>query len=321
MNDLKQDSANLSKAVVDWQKDSKLISIPNTSYQVFVKEFGNAAASSKRTILLLHGFPESSYSYHKVIPGLLKLFDRVIAFDMLGYGFSDKPNSGYSYSLIEQADVAMHVWQELGVKGGHILSHDMGTSVLTELVARQVAGFLPAWFADGFHSYTFTNGSMALKFAKLRLIQKLLLSKYGALISKLSSFKSYRLSILSAHGVSEPEEGGLSEDDIMHLWENMTLQDGHKKNHLIIRYLNDRKRFEKSRWLAALTATGDKTPVHFCWGDADQVARIEMARYLKNSICPSATLTEMAGAGHFCQLGSPELWLKSVNSFYQTLEN
>ncbi len=321
MNDFTQDIVTLSKAVKGWQENSKSISIPNTSYQVFAKEFGDSAASSKRTLLLLHGFPESSYSYHKVITGLLEVFDRVVTFDMLGYGYSDKPDSGYSYSLIEQADVAMQVWRELGVTGGHVLSHDMGTSVLTELVARQAGDFLPAWFADGFHSYTFTNGSMALKFAKLRLIQKLLLSKSGALISKLFSFKSYRLSILSAHGVSESDEGGLSEEDILHLWENMTLQGGHKKNHLIIRYLNDRKRFEESRWLPALTATGNTTPVHFCWGDADQVARIEMARYLKNSICPSATLTEMAGAGHFCQLGSPELWLKSVSPFYQSLQN
>ncbi len=57
---------------------------------------------------------------------------------MLGYGLSDKPDHGYSYSLIEQADVALHVWRALGVKGGHVLSHDMGTSVLTELVARQI---------------------------------------------------------------------------------------------------------------------------------------------------------------------------------------
>ena len=321
MNDIDQLPFPLSNPVYDWQESSKFISIPNTNYQVFVKEFGDSSASSKQTLLLLHGFPESSYSYHKVIPGLLKLFERVIAFDMLGYGFSDKPDYAYSYSLIEQADVGMHVWRELGVTGGHVLSHDMGTSVLTELVTRQVGGLLPAWFTDGFHSYTFTNGSMVLKFAKLRLIQKLLLSRYGAFVSKLTSFKSYRFSILSAHGIDSSQEGSLSEDDILHLWENMTLQDGHKKNHLLICYLNDRKRFEQSRWLAALSATADQTPVHLCWGDADQVAKIEMARYLKNSICPNATLTEMAGAGHFCQLGSPELWLQSVGSFYKSLEN
>ena len=126
--------------------------MPNTDYRVFAKDLGDTTAASQRTLLLLHGFPESSFSYHKVVGGLRKQFDRVVVFDMLGYGFSDKPEHGYSYSLIEQADVALHVWRSLGIEGGHILSHDMGTSVLTELVARQTGDLLPAWFSVGFHS-------------------------------------------------------------------------------------------------------------------------------------------------------------------------
>ena len=125
--------------------------------------------------------------------------------------------------------------------------------------------------------------------------------------------------VRSAHGVNASSPDALSEQDIQHLWENVCLQDGHHKGHLTIRYLHDRRRFEESRWLAALSVAGDQTPVHFCWGDADQVARIEMARYLKESVCPQAKLSVMPGVGHFCQLGSPELWLQNVNAFYNGL--
>ena len=85
-----------------------------------------------------------------------KIFDRIILFDMAGYGLSDKPVEGFTYSLMEQADLALQVWQHLGVKGGHLLAHDMGDSVATELVARHVSNLLPAWFAAGFQSFTFT---------------------------------------------------------------------------------------------------------------------------------------------------------------------
>lgn len=45
----------------------------------------------KRTLLLLHGFPTSSFDWYKVLPELQKRFDRVIAPDFIGLGFSDKP--------------------------------------------------------------------------------------------------------------------------------------------------------------------------------------------------------------------------------------
>lgn len=308
-----------SPELIAWQDGACRIDVPNTSYSVFAKDLGDPGAPYQRTLLLLHGFPESSYSYHKVIDGLGKQFDRVVLFDMLGYGVSDKPDEQYSYSLVEQADVALHVWRQLGVRGGHVLSHDMGTSVLTELIARQVGELLPAWFADGFCSHTFTNGSMVLKFAKLRVMQKLLLSRFGATVSRATNFKAFGSAVRSAHGTVAASEHGLSDQDVQHLWANVQLQDGNRKGHLTIRYLLDRKRFEQSRWLPALRNAGERTPVHFCWGDADQVARIEMAHYLKNTVCPQAKLSVMPGVGHFCQLGSPEAWLESVCAFYNDL--
>lgn len=310
----------ISRKLIAWKEGAHNIVIPNSGYNVFCKDLGDTTAKANRTILLLHGFPESSYSYHKVVDGLLEQFDRLLVFDMVGYGFSDKPETGFSYSLIQQADIALQVWRARGITGGHILSHDMGTSVLTELLSRQVDDLLPGWFSDGFQSYTFTNGSMALDFAKLRVIQKLLLSRLGPLISQISNEKTFISSVQSAHGVSNSEEGALSQEDLNDIWQNMTFQEGHRKNHLIIRYLNDRKRFEKTRWLPALTAAGKTSPVHICWGDADNVAQIEMAHYLKNEVCPQAALSIMPGVGHFCQLGSPQSWLKYVGAFYQELD-
>lgn len=299
----------MASALTDWEKTGEYISYGPFHHKVFVKQMGKSSASPQKTMLLLHGFPESSYSYSKVVNGLLKTFDRIILFDMLGYGLSDKPTKDYTYSLFEQADVAFQVWKYFGVKGGHLLSHDMGDSVATEIVARYENDIMPQWFSEGLQSLTFTNGSMVLELASLRITQKILLSSYGYVLKNMTTFKLFNQQVSSAHG-----NKNLSKEDIQILWEANTLQDGHKKTYLTIKYLNDRKRFEKTRWLPALTQT--QLPIHICWGDKDAVAKIEMAHYLKKNVCKNASLTIMKGLGHFCQIGSPDKWIKAINNFY-----
>lgn len=299
----------MSPEVLSWKNKGHYVSYGPLGHQVYTLDLGDSHASSDRTLLMLHGFPESSYSYHAVVDGLLSRFDRIVLLDMLGYGLSDKPIVGYTYSLFEQADVVLSVWQQCGIRGGHLLSHDMGDSVATEIIARRENGLLPSTMPDGLMSVTFTNGSMVLSLAKLRITQKMLLSRWGRHMQKLTSFKLFSQQVRSAHG-----NDNLTARDIQLLWELNTLNQGHHKTYLTIKYLNDRKRFETSRWLPALSSTD--LPIHICWGDEDAVARIEMAYYLKEHISPGATFTKMSGLGHFCQLGSPAKWLEYVLAYY-----
>ena len=302
----------ISPELQAWQERGSYISFGPFGHQVFVMDLGDRKAPADRTLLLLHGFPESSYSYHAVIDELLSHFDRIVLYDMLGYGLSDKPTEGYTYSLFEQADLAFAVWRELGITGGHLLSHDMGDSVSTEIVARREHGLLPAFLSDDLLSLTYTNGSMVLGLADLRITQKLLLSRYGRHFNKITTSKVFSQQVNSAHGNAK-----LSDQEVAHLWELNTLNEGHRKTYLTIKYLHDRMRFESTRWLPALSKT--TLPVHLCWGDADAVARVAMAHYLKEKVCTHATLTIMKGLGHFCQLGSPEVWSEHVLKFYGNL--
>lgn len=302
----------ISPELSAWKNEGEYINYGPFGHKLFVKQLGNHNASSEMTLLLIHGFPESSYSFHAIVEGMMKTFDRIILLDMLGYGLSDKPTTDYTYSLFEQADTVFEVWKHFGIKGGHMLSHDMGDSVATEIVARHENGLMPAWFSEGLQSLTFTNGSMILELAKLRITQKLLLSKYGYLLKNATNFKLFDQQVKSAHGNNK-----LSAKAIEMLWKANIYNDGHKKAYLTIRYLNDRKRFEKTRWLPALAKT--KLPIHICWGADDVVARVEMAHYLKSNVCNNAELTIMEGLGHFCQLGSPEKWVAYVSVFYINL--
>ena len=56
-----------------------------------------------RTVVLMHGFPTSSYDWRGVVERLRGRF-RVIAVDFLGFGLSDKPVA-FGYSLFQQADL------------------------------------------------------------------------------------------------------------------------------------------------------------------------------------------------------------------------
>jgi len=302
----------MNQQLKDWQSSGEYISYSAHQHQVFVKQVGNPNASSDKTLLLLHGFPESSYSYNAVLQGLTQTFDRIILFDMIGYGWSDKPVETFSYSLLEQADIAFQVWKYFGITGGHILSHDMCVSVATEILTRHEHHLLPDWFSDGLKSVTFTNGSMILKFSKLRITQKILLSRYGALLGKVISYPLFSKQVKGAHGNSN-----LTNEAIQALWTANTYQDGTRKSYLTIKYLNDRKQFEQTRWMPALSQT--QLPIHICWGEDDQVAQVIMAKYLKEKTCPHATLTIMENVGHFGQLGNPKKWLEAVALFYQSI--
>ncbi|KAH0448507.1 hypothetical protein IEQ34_022307 [Dendrobium chrysotoxum] len=61
-----------------------------------------AGDSSNPSIILIHGFPSQAYSFRKVLPVLSEEY-HAIAFDWLGFGFSDKPQPryGFDYTLDE----------------------------------------------------------------------------------------------------------------------------------------------------------------------------------------------------------------------------
>jgi pimeloyl-ACP methyl ester carboxylesterase len=75
---------------------------PMASGNVFVRSGSGAGP----TVLLLHGFPSSSYDFQSVIA---RLGQRSwLTVDFLGFGLSDKPHR-HHYGLLEQADIVQQV--------------------------------------------------------------------------------------------------------------------------------------------------------------------------------------------------------------------
>ncbi|MGH1433733.1 MAG: haloalkane dehalogenase [Lewinella sp.] len=77
------------------------------------------------TILLLHGEPSWSYLYRKMIPGLAKNH-RVIAFDWLGFGRSDKPTQISDYTFDFHFQSFHHLLDQLQLKDITLVVQDWG---------------------------------------------------------------------------------------------------------------------------------------------------------------------------------------------------
>ena len=77
-------------------------------------------------VLLLSGWPQTWWSYHKIMPILSKKH-KVIAVDIRGMGSSDKPYDGYSKKTMAN-DVAALV-KVLGYDKVSIVGHDIGASI------------------------------------------------------------------------------------------------------------------------------------------------------------------------------------------------
>lgn len=77
-------------------------------------------------LVLLPGWPETWWGYHKIMPELAKHYT-VIAVDLRGMGASGRPDGGYDKKTMA-ADILGLVHQ-LGYSSAHIAGHDIGSQV------------------------------------------------------------------------------------------------------------------------------------------------------------------------------------------------
>jgi pimeloyl-ACP methyl ester carboxylesterase len=87
------------------------------------------AGDGERTIVLLHGFPQTWQEWDRVIPGLVDAGYTVIAPDYRGAGHSWRPAGGYDKRTMAQ-DIQRLVREHLGMTGEIVLAgHDIGLMV------------------------------------------------------------------------------------------------------------------------------------------------------------------------------------------------
>jgi len=195
--------------------------------QVFVIDKGNAT----KTMVVLHGYPTSSYDYWMVINRLSENY-RVIIHDHIGFGFSDKPLD-YSYSLIEQAEVALALWKSLHLKEVTILAHDYGTSVATEILARSQNSHISLHI----NNLILCNGSIHIELSQLCFIQKLFKNKtFGPIVARLASEQTFVCNMKNIWY----DKSKVHIDDFKGMWQLIISGNGRKVLPRITQYIPER---------------------------------------------------------------------------------
>jgi pimeloyl-ACP methyl ester carboxylesterase len=272
--------------------------------RIFTVEVPAIGTEHHPPLLVLHGFPTSSFDYAAVLDGL-RPGRRVLLFDMLGYGLSAKPDRPYTMAL--QADIAAAYVAALGVDRLALLSHDMGDTVGGELLARRAEGSWPVEVTQR----VVTNGSIYIQQAHLTNGQQMLLGlpdeflPEGIPIDAASIGQSLRDTFSPATPLV-PE--GWPEDPVPAAAAQVVHGDGHRMLPRLIRYIEERRANER-RFTGAIES--DPAPLHVVWGLDDPIAVPSMVDSLL-AARPDASAVRLDAVGHYPMVESPQRFLDAV---------
>jgi|SRR5215813_264420 len=121
---------------VDWEQNRGLIF--HSDYSRFAEVGGQrvhyqeAGDPNDPAVVLIHGFSSSTLVWSRVFLRLADESLRVIAVDLLGYGYSGKPRNG-NYTIEGQARMIAGLLDKLGIEQAHIIGSSYGGAVAATL--------------------------------------------------------------------------------------------------------------------------------------------------------------------------------------------
>lgn len=283
------------KSIEDWKRSGNYFDFQG--HQIFYTTNDN---TEKPVLVLIHGFPTSSWDWEKLWQPLSEYF-YLITFDMLGFGFSDKPRQ--RYSIFQQADILDALLEKLDVDRYHLLAHDYGNTVAQEVMARHHC-------TGKIQSMLFSNGGLFPETHRPVLIQKILISPLGFLAGWFTSYKAFK------NNLDRICVGLLKEAEIQAYWQLVLYNKGQSVFHLLIRYMVERRE-NRSRWVGVLQET--QVPMHLIDGMQDPISGAHMvARY--EELIPNPSVTKLHDNAHYPHVENPERFLKAAFEFWDSLK-
>ncbi|MET0666461.1 MAG: alpha/beta hydrolase [Acidimicrobiales bacterium] len=246
-------------------------------------------------LLIVHGFPTSSFDFVDVVERLAR-HRRVVLSDHVGYGLSAKPDR--PYTVAGYAATIVGVTAALGLHRLAMLTHDLGDTVGGELLVLQQAGDWPVEVTRR----VVTNGSIYIEMAHLTAGQELLLSLPDKQVAEgpgVDGLEASLVATLSPRRAATPMRGHA---------ELVCHDGGDTLLPRTVRYIEERRGNER-RFTGAIES--HDSPLHVVWGPEDPVAVRPMAERLVEAR-PDATLAWVEGSGHYPQAEDPAGWLDAV---------
>jgi len=268
-----------------------------SGHRIFTVDLPAAGPDGRPPLLVLHGFPSSSFDFHRVADRLAA-DRRLLLFDMLGYGLSDKPDLAYSFD--RQADIAMALVDQLGVGRLDLLTHDVGDTVGGELLARQLEG---GWDVE-ITGRALTNGSIYVDLTRLSPGQQILLGLADERLHEGLDRSAVMAGVVATFGPAAV----VGDDELEAQWEMIDHREGSRLLPRLIRYVEERRR-NGERFTGAIER--HPSPLGVVWGRDDPIAVAAMADRLAQRR-PGTNLAVLDGVGHYPMLEAPDRFLEAL---------
>jgi pimeloyl-ACP methyl ester carboxylesterase len=253
--------------------------------------------NSEHTMLLLHGISSSLDFYEQVIPSLSRSF-RVIALDLLGFGFSDKPRK-QKYSLDLYASLIHEFLDKTGSLGGKLSAtgHSMGGKYLlasallypgtyNNLVLSNTDGFIHVPAAARGISLPGIRNFLKTVITAEKISEKMFASAFYN--TQIVDPASYRKNLLMSR---DPD----AFDTVMALNRNL-------------------KKLDMSRTGLRRRLRELNMPILIIWGDNDRYFAPVIAESVRREL-PSAQLIMFDECGHSPMLEYPEKFTRTISEF------
>ena len=254
---------------------------------IFYRTWGDP---EKPQLLIVHGFPNSSFDFHALIPLLSDDF-YIAALDFPGSGFSDKPLDGFSYMLAENAEILDYfVTDIVQFDDFAMFTHDRGVSIGLAFLGNYIDNPDPDYTLN----YHFlSNSGMFLPLANLMEFQTAILDPVRG--PQMIEFRKSRPRLTEG----DPVEVAFA--DIF------AFNDGVSALLHVGKYLLERAENEFD-WLENLPRS--PVPVAYLWGLTDTVNPIRIPNYVwlnyLNERDVESSFWVLPTAGHYPQREKPE---------------
>ncbi|KAL0389220.1 UNVERIFIED_CONTAM: Haloalkane dehalogenase [Sesamum calycinum] len=252
-------------------------------FRWFCVESGSA---TNPPVVLIHGFPSQAYSYRKVLP-ILSKNNHAIAFDWLGFGFSDKPQPkyGFDYTLKEYVESL--------------------ESVISEFSKDKVTLVVQGYFAPVVVKYAKDHQE---KLNNLILLNPPLTAKHANLPSTLSIFSNFLLGEIFSQDPLRASDKALTscgpykiKEDVAMVYRRPYLTSGSAGFALnaISRSMKKELKGFVEEMRRTLTDENWKVQTTVCWGQRDRWLSFEgVEDFCKES---NLQLITLPTAGHHVQ--------------------
>jgi pimeloyl-ACP methyl ester carboxylesterase len=258
---------------------------------------------SEHTMLLLHGISSSLDFYEQVIPSLSRSF-RVIAIDLLGFGFSDKPRK-MKYSLELYASLIYEFLDKTGSLGRKLSAtgHSMGGKYLlaSALLNPGTYNHLVLSNTDGFiHVPALARG---ISLPGIRDILKTVITA-EKMSEKMFASAFYNTSMVNPASYLK----------------NLDMARNPDAFDTVMAMNRNLGKLDMSRTGLRMRLKELKMPILIIWGDHDRYFAPHVAESVKNEL-PSARLVMFEKCGHSPMLEYPDKFSDTITDFILTESN